>query len=352
MGLAIGSTIFTGVVVGCCFRQGDIPPRSVLALARSMLNITRLTGENATITTGKEVMKELCRTREVSLQRIILKEQTIIQFAESSESSNTIRSESNTRKDRKSFVLSHCSKLAIPTIASFFAALALTIWMLSFNTRHASGGNICLAEEDSDYFAGSVSAKTGLSILTVLYSITLSACFDHTMNIYRWSVLYCNSLSIVKLESIFQGHSLWAYWHFRGVSNLGGRALSTGLLSTLIVRLLVGVIPPLALLKGWDSAIRAHSYHSAVLSLIWISFFVTLLAGLLAVVSARSYYVPADDVMEISLFLRDLVSKVGVDEVRWNELTARMIFPRGMNEKLGDPRISFRENAAVTDLAA
>ncbi|KAF5543327.1 hypothetical protein FMEXI_7107 [Fusarium mexicanum] len=210
-------------------------------------------------------------------------------------------------KYKGSFLLSHTMRVVPLMVCSLLIAIGIQVWMQTVNVRGRDDGNVCLP---MDQIFGYPGARIALNILVILYGIFTAACLEQMMHIYRWSVFHHNPIDLILLENLFQGHFLWPYARFRHLSVLGGRAFTTGMLGTLATRLCIGVIPPLALLTGWDSGERSSQYRGAIFALTWITFGFMLVSGLVVVLSTRRDYVPDDDPIITAVVMQDLVEKI------------------------------------------
>ncbi|KAF5237432.1 hypothetical protein FANTH_10794 [Fusarium anthophilum] len=203
-----------------------------------------------------------------------------------------------------SFLLSHTMNVVPLMVCSLLIAIGIQVWMQTVNVRGRYDANVCLP---MDQIFGYPGARIALNILVILYGIFTATCFEQMMHIYRWSVFHHNPIDLILLENLFQGHFLWPYSRFRHLPVLGGRAFTTGMLGTLATRLCIGVIPPLALLTGWDSGERSSQNRGAIFALTWITFNFMLASGLVVVLLTRRDYVPDDDLIITAVVMQDLV---------------------------------------------
>ncbi|OBR10871.1 hypothetical protein CH63R_06563 [Colletotrichum higginsianum IMI 349063] len=315
--LLCGGSLTVGVPVVCSIilllyaRKTDSVPRSLLAVAISLSNVIQPLQRRGTMAPSKAVVKRLDSTQRFQAVRCNMNGQFVLEFAPCEpliQPSPDAAAEGSavdlTTEHSGSFLVSHAKRLAPPMAGSLLLAIGLQVWLQTVSIRSPDDANICLP---MDQIFGYPGARIGLSILVSFYGIAIAAAYEQMMQIYRWSVVHRNPVNFLWLENVFQGHFLLSYWCFKHLPILGGRAFTTGLLGTVVTRLCVGFITPLALLIGWDSATQSTTYRDAVFAMTWVTFGGMVLSSVVVLASTRKDYVPDDDPIVTAVVMQDLV---------------------------------------------
>ncbi|TID07486.1 hypothetical protein CH35J_000792 [Colletotrichum higginsianum] len=294
--LLCGGSLTVGVPVVCSIilllyaRKTDSVPRSLLAVAISLSNVIQPLQRRGTMAPSKAVVKRLDSTQRFQAVRCNMNGQFVLEFAPCEpliQPSPDAAAEGSavdlSTEHSGSFLMSHAKRLAPPMAGSLLLAIGLQVWLQTVSIRSPDDANICLP---MDQIFGYPGARIGLSIL---------------------SVVHRNPVNFLWLENVFQGHFLLSYWCFKHLPILGGRAFTTGLLGTVVTRLCVGFITPLALLIGWDSATQSTTYRDAVFAMTWVTFGGMVLSSVVVLASTRKDYVPDDDPIVTAVVMQDLV---------------------------------------------
>ncbi|KAF4955664.1 hypothetical protein FGADI_4357 [Fusarium gaditjirri] len=311
--LALGLPLLCSVILILCSRKVDAVPRSILAIAVSLFKLIQPLQQHGTMASAKTIVKKLNTDQRFRAVRSDIDGQIILEFAPCEpcipQASDDAAAQALvlSTQYKGSFLLSHTKRLVLPMACSLLFAVGIQVWMQTVNVRGRDDDNVCLP---MDQILGYPGARIALNILVILYGISTGAAFEQMMHLYRWSVFHHNPVDLIQLENLFQGHFLFSYWNFRHLPILGGRAFTTGMLSTLATRLCVGFIPPLALLTGWDSGQRSSKYRDAIFALTWITFSLMLLSGLAVLLSTRRDYVPDDDPIIAAVVMQDLIGQL------------------------------------------
>lgn len=351
--LAVGLPLVCSIVLRLYLRKTDSVPRSILAVAVSLSRIIQPLQQCGTMATTRTIVKKLGTIQRFRAIRADMNGQFVLEFAPCEppvqQSSDAATAVDLSMEHRGSFLASHVKRLAPPVTTSLLLAIGIQVWLQTVNIRGPEDANVCLP---IDQIFGHPNARIGLSILVTAYSIATGAAFEQIMHIYRWSAVHMNPVDIIQLENLFQGHFFWPYWHFRHLPALGGRAFTTGLLGTIVSRLCIGFVPPLALLTGWDSGARSSTYRDAISALTWIAFSVMVVSGIVVLASTWEIYVPDDDPIITAVVLQDLVTlfretkgTIATDAMKMGSVHINEVGATAGEDSLW--RVSFRQQTGV-----
>ncbi|GJC89893.1 hypothetical protein ColLi_12731 [Colletotrichum liriopes] len=288
--LAVGLPLVCLIILILYVRKTDGVPRTMLATAFSLSKVIQPLQQHGTMATTKTIFKKLGNDQRFRAVPADINGQFVLEFApceplvQHSPDAAARAAVDLSTEHKGSFLASHAKRLTLPMAGSLLLAIGIQVWLQTVNIRGPDDENICLP---MDQIFGYPGARIGLSILVTFYGIVTAAAFEQIMQIYRWAVVHRNPVDLVKLENLFQGHFLFSYWRFRRMPALGGRTFTTGLLSTVVTRLCISLIPPLALLTVWDSSERSSRYRDVVIALTWVTFGVMVLSAVAMLVSTR-----------------------------------------------------------------